>query len=330
MQDVFFIIIGLVGLYFGGNWLVDGASRIALRFKVSPLIIGLTIVALGTSAPELLVSVQAALQGSAGLAMGNVVGSNIANIGLILGLTGLIIPMTVSGKLVYREIPIMIMATVIASVLLFDGNLSRLDGMLLLGGFVAFNGAFYMLARRNDDDAEQFAVELDIADGGEKPKTINVPLEMGRIVVGCVALVLGANWMVTGATNLASALGVPDLIIGVTMVAFGTSLPELATSVTAALRGESDIAIGNVIGSNVANLLLVLGATAAIAPFTVTETVISATEVGVMIGFTLLLWPFARNKIISRWESGALFAAYIVFILYTFLSSPVGAAAVVP
>lgn len=323
MQDIIFVIIGLVGLFFGGDWLVEGASRVALRFRVSPLVIGLTIVALGTSAPELLVSIQAALQGSAGLAMGNVIGSNIANIGLILGLTGLLLPLIVDEKLVRREIPIMIFATLIASLLLFDGSVSRSDGVLLLVGFATFNGLFYWVAKRNsnDDIEKNKNDDSEIIEDGEKPKSINIWVEAGRIAAGSLFLVVGANLMVEGATNLASALGVSDLIIGVTVVAFGTSLPELATSLTAGLKGQSDIAIGNVIGSNVANLLLVLGATATIAPFTVAETAVSASEVGVMIVFTLLLWPFARNREISRGEAGFFFMAYLGFIAYTVLVS---------
>lgn len=321
MPDVLLVIIGLVALYFGGGWLVQGASRIAVAFGISAIIIGLTIVAIGTSAPELLVSLSAANRGDAGIALGNVIGSNIANIGLILGLTGLIAPIAVSQTLVRREIPLMIFITIASCVLIVDGSISRFDGVILFSGFIAFNAFFYFLAQRQykEHEAEEAAMEAelghDIPDPGDD---VRIPIELGRLIVGVIALAFGAEWLVEGASNIAAALGVPDIVIGVTMVAFGTSLPELAASLTAAFKGESDIAVGGIIGSNIANLLLVLGATAIVLPFEIMEG-LTTFEFIVMIAFAILLLPFARNKVLSRLESGIFFVVYVAFILYSFL-----------
>jgi len=314
-MDFIFIVIGLVGLYFGGEWLVRGASRTALSFAVSPLIIGLTIVALGTSAPELLVSIQAATQGASGIALGNVIGSNIANIGLILGLTGLVHPIAVKETLVRREIPTMIVITLFASLLILDGSVSRLDGILLLFGFIVFNLFFYFIAKQEHDEHE---AEMEASGEEDEADSINLTLELGRIVIGIAFLVIGANLLVTGASNIAREIGISDLVIGLTMVAFGTSLPELAASLTAALKGESDLAVGNVIGSNVANLLLVLGATAVILPFDV-QGELGIVEFVAMIGFSVMLFPFARNKMLSRNESALFLGAYLAFVAYSFI-----------
>lgn len=307
------ILVGLVGLYFGGNFLVTGSSRVALKFKVSPLIIGLTIVAMGTSAPELVVSILAAFDGSPGIALGNVIGSNIANIGLILGFTGLLSALTVQETLVKREIPMMIVVTLFASLLILDGQLNRVDGLLMLFAFGVFSYLFYMLARFTD-------TEVEMAEDVE-PDAINMRLELGRIVFGIILLVIGAQAMVNGAQSIALSVGVSELVVGVTIVAFGTSLPELATSIVAATKGESDIAIGNVIGSNIANLLLVLGATSTIASIDVGSTDLSIVEYLVMLAFSFMLLPFARNRELSRLESAIFLGSYIAFVAYSFFFS---------
>lgn len=317
--NIILIIVGLVGLYYGGEWLVTGASRIALKMKIPPIIIGLTIVAIGTSAPELGVSVLASLQGKAGLALGNVIGSNIANIGLILGLTGLIQAVQVKESLVKREIPILIGITLFATLLILDGHLNRTDGILLLSGFVLFNYIFYRITRNEgllNGEAED---ELDI----DLPEVKNLDkmrrrYEIGRILIGSIVLVVAAQLMVEGASNFARQIGVSELVIGVTMVAFGTSLPELATSLTAAFKGETDIAVGNIIGSNIANLLLVLGGASTIATIDVGGTDLSVVEYVVMMAFTLMLWPFARQRYLSKVESALFLGAYFAFILYSF------------
>jgi cation:H+ antiporter len=316
LMNLLSIAGGLIGLYFGGEWLVKGASRTALSFALSPLIIGLTVVSIGTSAPELLVSVQAALNGSAGIALGNVIGSNIANIGLILGVTGLIKSIRVQDSLVTREIPLMLVVTVFASLLILDGTLSRLDGVLLLFMFVAMNGLFYYLARQDPSEVD-LTIDED-HDGIPDAQEVKIPVELVRILFGIGALVLGANLLVSGASDIARSVGISELVIGLTMVAFGTSLPELAASVTAALKDEADIAIGNVIGSNIANLLLVLGATAVLLPFDVGGE-LSVVEFVAMIGFSFMLLPFARNRELSRRESALFLGAYLAFVTYSFL-----------
>jgi len=324
LQNIIFVILGLAGLYYGGDWLVTGSSRIALSLKMPPLIIGLTLVAIGTSAPELFVSVTAALQGSEGLALGNVIGSNIANVGLILGVTGIITVVTVHETLIKREIPILLGVTIFATILILDGVLTRFDGILLLLGFVGFNIFFYYLATSDPAEEARVLEELEISEEEAKKKRDEISLwaEAGRIAVGVTLLIVGARLMVIGATNLALALGVSELIIGVTMVAFGTSLPELATSLTAVFRRENDIAVGNIIGSNIANLLLVLGATAAVTNIdVVNETSLSAIEYIVMLLFSFMLLPFARNRSLSRFESAIFLGAYLAFIAYSFFLS---------
>ena len=318
------IIIGLGGLFLGGNWLVDAASRIARSLGVPPLIIGLTIVAFGTSAPELIVSLSAALRGSSGIAIGNVVGSNIANIGLILGLTGLVLPITVKLTLVRREIPIMIGVTVLAYILLFDGLLGRLDGIVLLISFLAFN-AFMVLLTLNRTD-EQKAEDMAASGGDDEFEEINMPREWVMLVVGILVLLVGADLTVRGAVTVAAHFGVPDVVIGLTLVAFGTSLPELAASLVAAFRQQSDIAVGNVVGSNIANLLLILGITSLVSPIPVTDPgTFSPYTFGIitfdyplMLAFSILVMPFALDRILNRVESAIFLTTYIVFITVSF------------
>lgn len=315
-NDVALTIIGLIGLFWGGNALVRGASRLATSFHISPLIIGLTIVAIGTSMPELLVGATAALQGESGLAVGNVLGSNIANIGLILGVSGVITPIIVHVTLLRREIPIMIIVSIFAYLIVLDGQISRLDGVLLIFGFMVFTGYFMWLAQSQRQSQTAYFVEY------EEPKHskahINRWVEMGYLVAGIGALVIGSNALVTGAVSIARYLGVSELVIGITMVAIGTSLPELATSLMAAFKREADIVLGNVVGSNIANILLILGVTAFILPIPVDSSAESVSY-GVMIGFAVMLLPFAWNQTLGRRESAIFLGAYLAFVMYTFL-----------
>ena len=323
VQNLGLILVGLAGLFFGGNWLVDGASRVAQKLGVPPLIVGLTVVAFGTSMPELMVSVRAALSGSSGIALGNVVGSNIANIGLILGLTGLVLPITVKVRMVRREIPLMIGVTLLGYILIFDRLVGRLDGIILLLGFIAFNGGMlWFTLRRSDEEKAE-----DLAAGGDShPDEINTSLEVGRLLVGIVVLLIGAESTVRGATAIASQLGVPDVVIGLTLVAFGTSLPELAASLVAAFRKQSDIAVGNVVGSNIANLLLILGATSVITPIPVNDAGtfmpysfgVLSFDYPLMLAFAVLVMPFALDRVLNRIESGFFLLTYMVFIIASF------------
>ncbi|MYD11536.1 MAG: calcium/sodium antiporter [Chloroflexi bacterium] len=312
IDQVALLVAGLVALFFGGNWLVRGASNLALSFGVSVLIIGLTIVAIGTSMPELLVSVQAALAGKSDLAVGNVIGSNIANIGLILGATGLIAPLSVKAGLLRREVPIMILASLLAFGLTFDGSISRLEGAILLLAFVAFNLLFYRLARRESEARENLQADLEESpDGG-----LSRWREFMFLFAGVAALVLGSRMMVEGAVNLARLFGISELVIAITLVAFGTSLPELAASLSAAYHRETDLAIGNVVGSNIANLLLILGVTAFVQPISV-DRGDAQFEFIIMIAFALLLIPFTRHQRLGRRGAALLLGAYVAFVIYS-------------
>lgn len=320
MENFLMIAVGLAGLFFGGEWLVKGSSRLARSFGISALIIGLTIVAIGTSMPELIVSVDAALRGSSDISVGNIIGSNIANIGLILGVAGLISPMVVKTSLVRREIPIMVGVTLLLLLLVGDGEISQGDGILLLVGMVAFISLLIYSEQRASqaEQALEAGVEAELEreiDGEITAK--QRPREALRVLLGIALLVLGARLTVDGAVALARGIGVSELVIGITLVAVGTSLPELATSVVAAFRREADISIGNVVGSNIANILLILGVTSVIRPIEVAPQVIRL-DIWVALGFALVLFPFALNQKLTRWEAGVLLAVYISYILVTF------------
>lgn len=314
IQDIVFVVIGLIGLAFGGDLLVRGASRLASSFGVSALIIGLTIVAFGTSAPELLVNVSAALKGSTGLALGNVVGSNIANIGLILGVSGLLVPVGVKAILIRREIPFLITVSIVMFVMATNGQMDRVDGIILFAGAIAFNLFFYFEAK---NDSEELTEEADqFSDAvSHTHEDINRVFEFARVIGGILTLAIGAQAMIEGATNIAEEVGVSDLVIGITLVAFGTSLPELAASVTAAMRNQTDILVGNIIGSNIFNILIVLGLTSIIKPVPVPDSALN-TELPIMLAYAVLLLPFAMNRILSRREGALLFGTYILFTIY--------------
>lgn len=318
LMNAALLLAGLVALFFGGNWLVRGASNLAMSFGVSVLVIALTFVAIGTSMPELLVSLQAALVGKSDLAIGNVIGSNIANVGLILGATGLIAPLSVKANLLRREIPIMIFFSIGAAALTLDGAIDRLDGTVLLLGFVGFNLMLYRLAKNERDERDRL-----LADLGEAPRLVQ---HRGReffwLLLGILTLLVGSRLMVEGAVNLARLMGVSELIIAITLVAFGTSLPELAASLSAAWRGETDLAIGNVVGSNVANLLLILGLTAFVQPITV-QSAETQLEFVVMIAFAVLLIPLLRHQRLGRRGAAVFLGAYIAFILFSFATGSV-------
>ncbi len=312
--NILMLLVGLAGLFYGGNWLVRGASNLALSFGVSALVIGMTIVALGTSMPELLVSVQAALAGKSDLAIGNVIGSNIANIGLILGATGLITPLVVQAILLRREIPLMILISIGTFALVADGSVSRLDGAALLAGFVTFNLFFYFRAL-----AERKAREKPDAETAAPTDKIRRWRELAFLAAGIAMLLIGSRLMVEGAVNLARMIGISELVIAITLVAFGTSLPELAASLSAAWHKETDLAIGNIVGSNIANLLLILGVTALVQPIPVDRGEVQL-EFAVMVAFAALLIPCASQQLLSRRASLVLLLAYIGFVIYSLAS----------
>src|SRR6056297_414765 len=298
------LLVGFVLLYFGAERLVHGAASLALRFGLTPLVVGLTVVAFGTSAPELVVSVGSALEGRGGLAIGNVVGSNIVNVALILGLSVLIRPALVKTQLLRLDVPLMIAASALLFVLLLDGVLNRVEGAFLFAGLIAYTGFNIWQSRR-----EQAAVQTDLAEVLPTPSG-SVGRDVGWVAVGLVVLVVGAQFLVSGAVSIAEAAGLSEAFIGLTIVAIGTSLPELATSVVAALRGEGDIAVGNVVGSNVFNLLGILGIAATVSPLE--RGGIGLFDLGTMLFLTFLLVPLMRSGFqLARWEGALLVSCYV-------------------
>ncbi|MFP4502838.1 MAG: calcium/sodium antiporter [Candidatus Hydrogenedentota bacterium] len=310
---------GLAALVIGAELLVRGASRLAALAGISPLVVGLTIVACGTSAPELAVSVQASLSGNAGLTVGNVVGSNIFNILLILGLSAVIAPLTVRRQLVRLDVPIMIGVAFLCAFVCWGGMLSRLEGALFLGLFVVYLGILYYLNRRERaQQGPSVASPAPAVRGGVLPVLGHITLG----IAGIVLLVTGARWLVAGAVGMAAALGVDPVLIGLTAVAAGTSLPELATSVVASLRGERDLAIGNVIGSNIFNLLVVLGAAALATPggLPMADSVLHF-DLPVMVAVAVLCLPiFISGAVVSRFEGGLLLCYFAAYMLITVLA----------
>jgi cation:H+ antiporter len=306
------IAAGVALLYAGAEGLVRGSSAVALRLKIPPLIVGLTVVAFGTSSPELVVSAGAAIRGSGGLAVGNVVGSNIANIGLILGLSALIRPIRIQAQLVRFDVPVVIAASLVVCALLLDGNLGRFAGALLLSAMAAYLVAAIRLGtKENRNRAKPSVAESVLPAARSQRPSLNVVLIIG----GLAGLGLGADWLVRGAVAVAQQFGVSDAVIALTLVAAGTSLPELATSAVASMKGEADISAGNVAGSNLFNLLAVLGCTALIRPLSVPG--IGVADMAVMIGFALVLLPFMRTGFtLSRTEGAILLAAYAGYLFY--------------
>ncbi len=300
------IVAGVVLVLWGADRLTDGAVALAERMNISQIVIGLTIVAVGTSAPEFCVSLVSALKGTADLAVGNVVGSNIFNAMLITGVAAMVAPMTILPSTVRKDIPIAVVASLALTIMvLTDGDLSRLDAAMLLVGFIGF--MWLTLHGAKDKGSDDTAPS----------KTLSVGRALLMLVVGLACLVAGSNIFVDGATEVAARLGVSEAVIGLTVVAGGTSLPELATSVVAARKGNSGIAIGNVLGSNVMNILLILGGAGLICPMTVVG--ITTVDFAVLTGSILLLWLFANTKLtLARWEGvvlTVLFLAYMTWLV---------------
>ena len=310
---VVLFLIGLALLYFGAEWLVGGASAIALRFGIAPLIVGLTVVAFGTSAPELLVSLLAVFDGKDGISIGNIVGSNIANIALILGVSALIRPVEVSKQVLMRDYPVMLLASVLLLALSYDGVVERWEGGVLFAGIVAYIG--YSLYRAlKGGGAEEGAEELEGVD------TSKMGFNLLKVFAGIAGLAGGAYLLVESAVVIAKSLNVPDLVIGITVVAVGTSLPELATSVMAAIKGESDISVGNVVGSNIFNILLVLGLVAMILPMKIADPGKLLIDLGVMVGVAVISWPIMRTGLrINRAEGAFFLVGYVVYMVVVFM-----------
>ncbi|MEW6367080.1 MAG: calcium/sodium antiporter [Acidobacteriota bacterium] len=303
------LALSLALLAAGADALVRGASRLAVRLGISSLVIGLTVVAYGTSAPEMLVSVLAAIRGNPDIAVANVVGSNLFNTLLILGLCATISPLVVTPQLLRRDVPIMIAATVLLICISLDGRISRLEGLLLACGAGAYSLLCIRAGRRREGPGKD-------AESGRLRRGAGWLLGSGLVAAGLALMVLGARWLVGSAVEIARAVGVSDLIIGLTVVAAGTSLPEVATSVVATIRGQRDIAIGNVIGSNISNILAILGLSAAVVPggLRIGPQLLQF-DLPVLLGVSLICLPFMiTGRLFARWE-GALFLGY--YLLYS-------------
>jgi len=314
-------IVGLVGLIIGAELLVRGASRLAIGFGISPLVVGLTVVALGTSSPELAVSVGSALSGQADIALGNVVGSNIFNVLFILGLSASLGALVVAQQLIRLDVPLMIGVAILPLLLGLDGNIGRADGLLLFAGIVAY---LVFAIRQSRKETRQVEAEYEHEFGqGRGMGPGQVLIQIGLVIAGLALLVIGARWLVNGAVAMARSLGLSELIIGLTIIAAGTSLPEVATSVIATLRGERDIAVGNVVGSNIFNILAVLGLTATFAPNGVA--VPSAAlrfDIPFMIAVSIACLPiFFTGYRIARWEGVLFLAYYVAYTLYLILDA---------
>jgi cation:H+ antiporter len=317
---ILLFVVGLGFLIIGAEALVRGASRLAAVLGISPLVIGLTVVAFGTSSPELAVSLKSALSGQANIALGNVVGSNIFNVLFILGLSALIVPLVVSQRLVRLDVPLMITLSVIVLILSLDGNFSRADGIMLVAGLVIYVWFLIYQSRRETIAVrEEYAEEL----GTERHVKGNWIKNVGLVLGGLVLLVLGSRWLVDSAVSFAQYLGVSELVVGLTIVAAGTSLPEVVTSVIAAIRGERDIAVGNVVGSNIFNIMGVLGFASIIAPTGIeVSTAVIGFDIPVMIAVALACLPiFFTEGVISRQEGVLLLGYYVAYTLYLVLAA---------
>ncbi len=311
--------LGLVALVLGAELLVRGASKLALSFGISPLVVGLTVVAFGTSAPEMAVSVQSAWSGQVDIALGNVVGSNIFNVLFILGVSALIVPLVVHQQIIRQEVPVMVGASLLLWALAADGGISRWEGMLLASLIVGYT---FIIIRQSRRETAAIRAEYDEAfDGGANGWDAHWGVQILLILAGLALLVLGANWLVEAAVAFAKYLGVSELIIGLTIVAAGTSLPEVATSILAAIRGERDIAVGNVVGSNIFNILCVLGISASVAPSDlIVAPAMLAFDLPVMVAAAVVCLPiFFSGNLVNRFEGVLFLVLYAAYTLYLFL-----------
>ncbi len=317
---ILFFIAGLIFLIVGAEALVRGSSRLAAVLGISPLVIGLTVVAFGTSSPELAVSIKAALSDQASIAVGNIVGSNIFNVLFILGLSALIVPLIVSQQLVRLEVPLLIALSVIVLVFSLDENFSRTEGLLLVSGLAMYIGFLMYQSRRESGEVkDEYAKEF----GSGRDAGSNWLKNIAMVLSGLALLVLGSRWLVDSAVSFAQYLGISELVIGLTIVSAGTSLPEVVTSLIAAMRGERDIAVGNVVGSNLFNIMGVLGIASIVAPtgMEVSAAVIRF-DIPVMIAVAFACLPiFFTDGVISRQEGALLLGYYVAYTLYLILAA---------
>lgn len=318
-------VVGLGLLILGAELLVRGASGLAAAVGISPLVVGLTVVAFGTSAPELAVSLQAAAADQTDLAIGNIVGSNIFNVLFILGLSALIAPLIVSEQLVRLDVPLLIVVTTVLLLLALDGSIGRVDGALLFVAIVAYT-VFLVRQSRREHVAHAPPTDGDddgAAEAAGRGRAGGMLGLVGFVLVGLGLLVLGARWLVDGAVAIATALGLSELVIGLTIIAVGTSLPEVATSIVAALRGQRDIAVGNVVGSNISNTLLILGVSGLVAPdgLPVAPSIVRF-DLPVSLAVAIACLPiFFTGYLIARWEGALFLGYYVAYTLYVLLDA---------
>jgi cation:H+ antiporter len=312
LTNTILLVVGLAVLILGGELLVRGASRIALRLKMSPLVVGVTIVAFGTSAPELLISIQAALAGSPDITMGNVIGSNICNLALVLGVTALIAPIPVNADSIKIDWPMTMGCSLLLYFLVQEGFVNDYEGI----GFIVLLALYIFFiirrSRKNHLSPEDLGIEVTAPTPSSKKNMIK---DVSLIAIGGAGLYFGSDWFVNSAKDLAIYMGVSERTVGITVVALGTSLPELVTSVVAAFKKETDMALGNLMGSNIFNILSILGITSLIAEIEVSEVIVNSDMIW-MLGITLLILPFmALNKIVDRYEGLILVGIYLYYTI---------------
>ena len=316
ITDLIYLLLGIIGLYFGAEWLVGGSSKLALKVGVSPLVIGLTVVALGTSAPELAVCLRLNFEGRPDAAIGNIVGSNICNILLILGFSSLIRPLKVHRQIIRKELPILLIVSFALILMLINQEVAKWEGVVLCAGIVIYILSSFKGANNN---SESVGEDLSLADVSveDRRHSKTFPLVL-LLLSGLILLVLGASFVEKGGIGLAKSFGVSEAVIGLTLLAFGTSLPELATSLVACIKNEGDIIAGNAIGSSIFNILAILGITAMFKPLLVND--INLIDYSIMIGVVILCWLFVFKKMnLNRIKGGlflCLYAGYIINILY--------------
>jgi cation:H+ antiporter len=310
LLSVFFVLASLVLLYFGASWLVKGSSSLALKAGVSPLVAGLTVVAFGTSSPELVVSVNAAISGHGNIAIGNVVGSNLFNICIILGISALVAPLKIKMQLLKIDIPVLIITTIGFMLLFADRQISRFEGFILFSGIILYTIISIILARR--EKSTEVLAEFDKSVTDQKIKWY---WSAGLILLGLGVLIAGSELLVKGAVVIARSLGVGETIISLTIIAAGTSMPELASSIVATIKKEYDIAIGNIIGSNIFNILGIIGISSVINPLSAMA--ISNIDLYVMLGVTLLLLSFFRTSYTLKRDEGIfMIGIYLIYLYY--------------
>jgi len=322
MMTAALLILGTLLLVVGAESLVRGASKLAASVGISPLVVGLTVVAFGTSSPELAVSTHAALAGESDIAMGNIVGSNIFNILFILGLSAMVTPLVVAQQIIKLDVPIMIGISLLLFGLGLDGKISRLEGLLLFCLIVAYT-VFLIRRSRRESRAVQAEYEREYGVSAEEKTLRAWKIDLAYVAAGIAGLVLGSRWLVEGAVQVALDLGVSELMIGLTVIAIGTSLPEMVTSVVASLRGERDIAVGNVVGSNIFNILAVIGLSGLVSPEGVSVSFDALRfDIPIMIMVALGAAPaLITGMVIQRWEGFLFLAYYLAYLAHSILSA---------